>query len=1288
MNTRPAPGVPTAANEALPLSAAQSAIASAQQALGPSHLYWTAQRLELKGPALPSLAAALEILLSACTTLHYSPLLAPRGWLQRRRDEPVQLRPLHLTCAEQAQEHCQEQLKQAFSPGDSLYRCHIISLPGETWVYLQVHHLAFDGFSYSLFWQALCARLENPNLPPPAWDIAPIVQQDLALRQTASHSQQVHALRARLPAPVPWQTHNPLADLTTPALIQGRRLPLAAVQMAAARLKLSWPQWLACACAWVLHQLGWTHERALGLVNMARRGPQARVPMMCMGLQALHCPAAVNLEAFLPQFLQELAAWQPCPQVRQEELTPPGFSQPLGACVNLLLFPQALQLANRKVHVTTLAQGPVQLLNLNVQVDGPELALQAALPSHWQLFGATQVLDALARLLIDPTENLTAPPPNLVLGPPAGAPIDLLGRLWQQKSRTPNAPAYCTLDGEITSYRSLYRQMVSLSEQLSARAVGSGERVALWAEPGLASLVAYLAISFSRASYLPLDPHSNPDRLRAQLSAAGVKWLLAPQRAMNTMAQVLEHAPHLQLMNLDELLGAPESLTPCKAPPSWVPQDEAYVLFTSGSSGEPKGVVMSWGAYGQFLAAAQQAYQPPLAARWLQFAALSFDASLEEIGLCLSHGGCLYERPEPCDFASLNALIAQHQINVLDLPTAYWHQWVASAPPPHPSLKLTIIGGEALCPERLAAFRQLPGLGRLINSYGPTETCIVASAQDLTGQPIQTAESIHAAELIHTPEPASLGRPLAGMGALILDAQRQPLPAGSIGELFLFGSQLAEGYLDPVQTRQRFVAPTPAWHLPSGLYASGDLARLNEQGALEFIGRNDDEIKLDGLRIDLQKLTRAHLAEPAIAQAALWLERSTCPPRVMAALVLRPGLYLDTQAFKARLATHWPGAAVPSRYLILDQLPLNSRGKTDWTALATRAATQLPSPQAPELPLDLRQQLKQLWHNCLGAPPAPSDDFWQAGGRSLTALVLAQNISTLIGCAFPAQRLYTNPRFEALCQQVEQILANRHDCLTAGNLCLYPGSPGAEKPPTVYACAPIDGGVEVYRPLGPTCGLPLWGLPSEALGAEQPTSAPFDAWVQSQCQWLLARPGPLILMGWSSGGSLALALAAAITREGRTPNAVLLLDAYPPQCWQAQPLPNRREALLNLIDVPEGFDPNPLGEEQLKHWLTRPGGSYARLAPDALEPLIAATLAQMRHFRSWRFAPYPGPVHYLAAALTAGPVPHQQALLDAVSGPIQWSSLHATHLSMLASEHIPVIATLLNRLAMERHGDN
>jgi thioesterase domain-containing protein len=126
-----------------------------------------------------------------------------------------------------------------------------------------------------------------------------------------------------------------------------------------------------------------------------------------------------------------------------------------------------------------------------------------------------------------------------------------------------------------------------------------------------------------------------------------------------------------------------------------------------------------------------------------------------------------------------------------------------------------------------------------------------------------------------------------------------------------------------------------------------------------------------------------------------------------------------------------------------------------------------------------------------------------------------------------------------------------------------------------------------------------------------------------------------------------------------------------------------REALLNLIDVPEGFDPCQLSEEQLLHWLALPDGSYPGLNARALEPLISATLAQMRHFRRWRFAPYPGPVHYLAAALTTGPVPHRQALLGAASGPVHWHSIEATHLGLLDAAHIPSIAAIINQLTQE-----
>lgn len=1295
---RPAP---TTATQDLPLTAAQTALVNAQASLGASNLYWTAQCLQLDSTDLPHLGGLLRELLGACEALHLCPELGPEGWLQRLRPGPLELAWVNFREAaapeDTARLQCRTLLAQPFSLGEPLYHCRVFLLPQATWIYLQVHHLAFDGYSYGLFWQALCARLTNPALPLPAWGMAEAVAQDVALRQSPSHRAQLAQLQARLPPPLSWQQHNPLADLSLPQPLPSLSLPLAAVQQAASRLGLSWPQWLACACAWLLQHYGWLEGRALGLVNMARRGPQARIPMMCMGMQAIACPRADHLADFIERFSAELTAWQGSPQVRWEELAPSGYSHPLGACVNLLLFPQALQLPALQPTLITWAQGPVQQLNLNLSLEGSSLQLAAAIPAHWNSHGATRLLSALQRLLADPAAEIHQPMPNLLMGPKAPEPIDLLGRLWQYKTRTPDAPAYCSQDGVITSYLSLYRQVVSLSAALRQQGVKHGQRVALWAEPGLNSLIALLALGFCRASYLPLDPKSTPARLAAQLQAAGASALLASSAALAELSgpssspgdtssgpggpssgpggqSLLAHAG-LKPLDLTALLAAPAA--PCQAPPPWAPDQEAYVLFTSGSSGAPKGVCMNWGAYGQFLAAAQQAYQTPLAGRWLQFAALSFDASLEEIGLCLSHGGCLFERPEPCDFASLNAWVRRWEINVLDLPTAYWHQWIDSAPGPLPSLALTIIGGEALCPARKRAFGLLPGLGRLVNSYGPTETCIVACTEDIpAGQP-----KAH-------PHASPIGRPLAGMGALLLDDQRQPLPQGSSGELYLFGPQLAAGYLDPAHTAQRFIAPAKAWGLPGLLYASGDLARISPEGRLEFLGRNDDEIKLDGQRIDLLSLTQAHLALEGITQAALWLDRSQTPPRILAAVALQAGHSLAPQTLRQQLSRHWPAQALPARYLLVDQLPLNSRGKTDWTALAAQQPCAVAGKAEPT-PLnargDLQQALAQLWQDCLGTAPSSDADFWQAGGRSLTALVLAQKISRLIAAPFPAHWLYATPGFAALCQRIEQLTPGATAAAPA-NLCLYPGPQPALAPlnsPSVYACAPIDGGVDVYRPLGEASGLALWGLPSHDLLTSPGAAHPFDNWVARQCQWLLQRPGPCVLIGWSSGGSLALALARALQQAGRPPQAVLLLDTYPPPCWQHYPAPTRRAALLNLIDVPAGFNPAALTEDDLAAWLARPEGSYGGLSEASRAELIDTTLAQMCSYRDWRFKPYSGAVHYLAAALTTGPVPHRTALDGCACGPIHWHSLEACHLELLAAPQIPALAALIRALAQQ-----
>ncbi|MFI9526064.1 amino acid adenylation domain-containing protein [Micromonospora rosaria] len=519
--------------------------------------------------------------------------------------------------------------------------------------------------------------------------------------------------------------------------------------------------------------------------------------------------------------------------------------------------------------------------------------------------------------------------PVILDGEPLAGPVLAVDEaIAARVAADPDRPAL-TAGATTLTYADLAAAVAQRAAGLRAEGATAGRLVTVCRRRGVDAIVAILAVLRTGAAYLPLDPDAPTARNEAILADA------CTGGTPPTLAEVRERGEVV-------------------LPGAVVPADTGYVIYTSGSTGTPNGVLVGRAALAHFVAGATRRYGVTADDRVLQFAPLHFDASVEEIFVTLCAGGTLVLRDaEMLDVPALLAGVRAHRVTVLDLPTAYWHELAyalsAGVVELPPRLRTVIIGGEAALPERVARWRRAVGdRVRLLNTYGPTEATVVATVADLSR---------------YDGGEVPIGLPLPGVRAALVD-----------GELWLLGGGLADGYLGrPELTARRFTTldGEPA-------YRTGDLVRVRADGQLGYLGRVDDEVKINGHRIDPAAVESVLLTHPGVRQAAIVAQDLGDGVKRLVAYVVG-----DVTAEQARshLAAHLPAPAVPGVVSLVPALPRTSTGKIDRNLLRgmspqradtpapTEHAEYRPAPGETLVPLSYAQ--RRLWFlNRLEGPSA------------------------------------------------------------------------------------------------------------------------------------------------------------------------------------------------------------------------------------------------------------------------------------------------------------------------------
>lgn len=862
----------------------------------------------------------------------------------------------------------------------------------------------------------------------------------------------------------------------------------------------------------------------------------------------------------------------------------------------------------------------------------------------------------------------------------------------EQAARTPEEIA-AVFDDQHLTYRELDVRANRLAHYLRKRGVGPDMPVGLCVERSLDMLTGLLGILKAGGAYLPLDPAYPKERLNFMLEDAGAKVLVTRERLQELWGVV---PPERIFLNPDwEIFsGEPES-----APEKWTsPENLAYVLYTSGSTGIPKGVAMphrplcnliSWqigrGRTGK--------------ARCLQFAPLSFDVSFQEIFSTWCSGGTLVLVPEEVrrDPDALVNLLRAQSVERLFLPSAALQQIAQAAGKDGRTpgtLREVIVAGEQLQITAPIAewFGRMPQCV-LENQYGPTESHVV-SAFTLESSPGQW------------PALPPIGRPIANTRLYILDRHRRPVPIGLAGELYIGGDCLAREYLNrPELTAERFI-PDPFGDTPGArLYRTGDMARYLPDGNIEFLGRMDDQVKIRGFRIEPGEIETVLMRHPAVRQAAVAVREGAPGDRRLAAYVVC-GADVGADALRRFLKARLPEHMIPSAYVFLESLPQTPGGKVDRRALPAPDRVRPEMEQsyiAPRTPVE--EELAGIWAELLGVERVGiRDNFFDLGGHSLLAVQMLSKVGERLNRKLPLSDLFQSPTIEGIAAVVEQELIS-------GALSPIVGIRRTGGKCPLFVLHDLGGETILAHRLADCLGpdQPIYAFyhGSGAIRDREKRLEDLAAYYVENLVAFQSR-GPYCLVGYSFGGYLAYEMARQLALLGHRIGHLAIIDAgfsFPGRLTLKSGLSDAGNFLRNapwwVWDVLLGTPPAEMGRrlqrlgrragKRLKQ-IIRPGmGGDA--APDLKDILTLRDLPEdyvrmmEYHFellQKYRPRPYAGPLALYRArtqTLLSARKP-DLGWRDFVSGRIETVRLPGNHHDVVLEPRIRVFAAALGA-AME-----
>lgn len=663
---------------------------------------------------------------------------------------------------------------------------------------------------------------------------------------------------------------------------------------------------------------------------------------------------------------------------------------------------------------------------------------------------------------------------------------------------------------ESFTYGQLHQYIQQLAGHLLAAGVTSHDVVALDAIRS-AEYIGYVwSCLWIGAAYLPVDITQPRERLVDYCQQAGVTvWMTgSPGRFLPYPSQSVVVPP------INVLLTTQNNESPARIDASHI----AYILFTSGSTGKPKGVKVSRDALTCFVHGAVERYGWRSTDRIMQFANLTFDASVEEIFVSMMVGATLVLREEDwlLDASFLHA-IKQYKISVVDLPTAFWKQLMLYMQERSAvfgqSLRMIVVGGEALNNADWELWNACSYRVQLINSYGPTETTVVALTASLTP------------ELVRNEVP--IGRPLIGYQVAVLNGAKQLLPPGLEGFLWITSDAVAHGYCEGSYDAFQFPESLKAFS-NTRVYFTGDRVVMRSDQQFLFRGRQDAQVKLRGFRIELSEIEAAIRALPGVKLAEVIPIRHG--ETVTHLGVIYAGQHREHKWFQQQLADHLPDYMIPTRWTWVEKMPLTSQGKIDRAALLPILLQQAEEVVTDSDLNELEQALHDIWCGALRLPLIDANaNFFELGGHSLLAIQIASQIQSRFAVDLPLSAFITDGTIRTMASRIK----NQSGVTTSD--VLVPIRPeGNERPLFLIHGAGLN--VMLYESLTRhlPVGRPLFALQARGLDGKSPLSEDVVAMATDYLQAIqrVQPVGPYQLLGFSAGGYLVFEMVRQLAEQG------------------------------------------------------------------------------------------------------------------------------------------------------------
>ncbi|WP_413498124.1 enterobactin synthase subunit F [Buttiauxella gaviniae] len=1085
------------------------------------------------------------------------------------------------------------------SSGKPLYHHQLLRISDTRWFWYQrFHHLVVDGFSFT----AITRRIANiysdlcqnqaPE-PTPFTPFSDVVAEYQKYRESDAWKRDATfwAEKAKqLPPPAtlstqPLTSHGSTTQLIRQSLSFGRADFQRLVEHARLHNLTAADMALGLVALW-LGRLSGRNEYSAGFIFMRRMGSAALcatgpvLNVLPFGVRIEPGFTLVDLAANLAQELKGMRRYQryDAEQI-QRDLGQAVSSEPLfGPVLNLKMFDYSLDFNGIEGITHQLASGPVRDLEIALYIsEQGDFSLEmlanserydaqtlqqhiARLPLLLRQFAANSALRcADAQLLHESEISLLESVNATQTSVPSTTLSELIAK---QAERTPDAPALADENHQF-SYREMREQVSALAGELITRGVKPGDVVAVALPRSVFLSLALQAIVEAGAAWLPLDTGYPDDRLHMMLEDAAPRLLLTSEDQLPRF----ERVNGLQTFCYQNVLA---TLAPPQTHNLSRPEHTAYVIFTSGSTGRPKGVMVGQQAIVNRLLWMQNHYPLNGDDVVLQKTPCSFDVSVWEFFWPYIVGAQLVMAPPEAhrDPEALQQLFSRYQVTTTHFVPSMLAAFVAAlndadAVAKCASLKRVFCSGEALPTELCRQWEQLTH-APLHNLYGPTEAAVDVSWYPAFGDELAQVSG----------SSVPIGWPVWNTGLRILDSAMRPVPPGVAGDLYLTGIQLAQGYLSrPDLTASRFVADP--FVAGERMYRTGDVARWLDNGAVEYLGRSDDQLKIRGQRIELGDIDRALQALPGVVQAvthACVLNKEAASGgdarQLVGYLVSASGEVLPVDTLREQLSDVLPVHMVPVALIQLDDFPLSANGKLDRKALPLPELALRSSGRAPESSLEIT--IADAFAHLLGCEiHSIDDDFFALGGHSLLAMRLAAQLRRTLERPVTVGQVMVASKVG----QLAEILA--HDCdeeeaNRAGFEAVLPLRKSTG--PTLYCFHPASGFAWQFSVLQRYLD-PRWsitGIQSPRPNGPMQQAENLAQVCETHLQTLreLQPHGPYYLMGYSLGGTLAQGIAARLEAAGEKVAFLGLLDTWPPetQNWAEKGANELDPAVLDEIN--------------------------------------------------------------------------------------------------------------------------